>query len=274
MKLCYNKVMKIIFKILVISFLLISPVFANDVKLLVLPADLLNTKENYYNFDEVSVIIANDIINDFNNSKGKIQSPDLYQITSKINYDSNIKNNLSSALKKYKTTGKIDYSTFKDTANFYNTKYILLISSSAVTNKNSIKRSVWDVLELVTECDIIYPYRLETSLVLLDTTDNSIIWSNNYSSKLGANDNKFAAKNFAQANAEYEKIKLYSNSIVASSASQNIILRFYPKSVSPIETKVKDSGGALRYDKRLPEMPKLREHNNSQGNTNDLLFEF
>ena len=65
--------MKNLLKFLLFLFLLTSSAMAQNV--LVLPADLFQTKENYYSFDEVSEIVANDIIKDFNkpNSKNKFQ---------------------------------------------------------------------------------------------------------------------------------------------------------------------------------------------------------
>lgn len=263
--------MKKILAILSILFFFCGVCFAAGYDVLVLPADLLNTKENYYNFDEASEIIANDIINNFNNTKGRIYSNDIYSVRAKLAQDFNQKTDLSNALTKYKNSGYVDFNILKKTGEFFNTKYIMLISSSVVTNKTSLKRSVWEVLEISTDCDIVYPYRLETAIVLLDLSNNSIIWSNNFSTKLGANDNIFAAKNYAQANGEYEKIKLYSYNIVAPSTAQNIALRFYPKTIKPIETKVEDTGGAMRYDKKLPEKPRLRQ---SEPYTGDLLFEF
>jgi hypothetical protein len=72
---------------------------------------------------------------------------------------------------------------------------------------------------------------------------------------LGTNANTFSAKNYAQASAEYEKIKLYSKTIVAPSASQNIVLRFFPKSVRTIKQEtVEPSGGALRFERTLPDL--------------------
>lgn len=259
--------------LLIFTILLFAAVqtFAGAYNVLVLPADLLNTNENYYNFEEASEIVANDIVKDFISSKGKIDSLDMYTVRAVLNQNYSQKTDLASALKKFKTSGSVDFDALKSIGNIFNTKYIILVSSSAVTNKNSLKRSVWEVLEIASDCDVTYPYRLETSIVLLDISNNSVMWSNNYSIKLGANDNIFAAKNYAQANGEYEKIKLYSSSVVAPSASQNIILRFYPKSINPVETHVEDTGGALRYDRHLPEKPKTKE---TVPYTGDMLFEF
>ena len=99
--------MKAFVKILVILAFLICPVHAAAVDVLVLPADLLSTKENYYNFDEMSEIIANDIIKNFNRSNGKIKSPTLYDIREKLNSNKELKNSAQNALDEYKNTNKI-----------------------------------------------------------------------------------------------------------------------------------------------------------------------
>ncbi len=273
MRLCYNKIMKTFLKIFIIFFFLISPAKAITFDVLVLPADIFQTKENYYNFEEVSEIVSNDLIKNFNKSNGKIKSPDLYMVKAQFEQNQNAKQMLQNAMNKYKNSNSIDYSAFKEISNLFNCKSVILVSSSVMTNKNSLKRSLWEILEISSTFDITYPYRLETSVVLLDTVNNVVMWSNNYSTKIGANDNIFAAKNFAQANGEYEKIKLYSQTVVAPSASQNIMLRFFPKSIKPYETKVEDTGGALRYDARtLPEKP--RPKNDDVPYTGDMLFEF
>lgn len=265
--------MKNLLKLFFVLCFLISAVHAASFEVLVLPVDIFNSKENYYNFDEVSEIVANDLINEFSKTKDKINSPDLYAVRTKFNQNQSLKQTTKNALDKYKRSGNIDYNAFKAVSNDFGCKNILLVSGSAVTNKNSLKRSVWEVLEVATTFNITYPYRMETSVVLLDTSNNIILWSNNYSSKLGANDNIFAAKNYAQANAEYEKVKMYSKKVIAPSASQNIVLRFFPKSVSPVQYNSQDTGGALRYDtRRLPEMPKKED--TSVPYTGDLLYEY
>ncbi len=256
--------MKILVKLIVIFSLLISSVQAVTFDVLVLPADLLNSKENYYGFDEVSEIVASDIINDFNLSNGKIKSPDLYEVRAKISQDSTLKTSISNTLKKYNTDNSVDYKALKDIGKDFSCKSVLLISSSVTTNKNSLKRGIWEVLEISTAFNAEYPYRLETSLVLIDTLNDIVMWSNHYSTKIGANDNSFEAKNYAQANEILNKIRLYSKNIVAKSASQNIILRFFPKSVRTIDKSNLDNsnGGALKFDRNLPQAPLEPSENN------------
>lgn len=258
--------MKILVKIILLLFILAAP--AQAVEVLVLPVDLTNTKENYYSFDEVSEIVSNDIIKEFNRSNGKVTSPQLPEIRVKINNNSALKQDIENSLNLYKNKNSIDYESFKKVCQNFSCNKILLVSASAINNKNSIKRSIWEVLEISTAFDVSYPFRLETSVVLIDTENDIVMWSNNYSLKLSNNNNTFSAKNYAQANAELEKIKLYSKTAVAPSASQNIILRFYPKSIRPIQQEIKETtGGALRFDKNIPEKPKLRPREDFYGDT-------
>ena len=175
-------------RILSILFLLTSVAQAVTFDVLVLPSDLFNTKENYYGFDEVSEIVANDLIKDFNSSNGKIKSPDLYDVRIKLNKSSDLKQSTNTLLKRYKDSNKLDYPSIKKVGNYFNCKSVLIVSSSVVTNKNSIKRSLWEILNISSVFDIYYPYRLETSIVLLDTVNDLVMWSNNYSTKIGTND--------------------------------------------------------------------------------------
>lgn len=256
MILCYNKIMELLIKILLVMLLIISPAKAVSFDVLVLPTDLLSTKENYYNFNEMSEIIANDIIKNFNNSNGKIKSPNLYEVRQKLNQNSEQKTLTQNVLNKFKTSQNIDYASLKKIGQNFSCKSVLLISSYVTTNKNSTKRGLWEVLEVSSDFDTVYPYRLETSIVLIDTVNDIVMWSNHYSTKLGNNENIFSAQNYVEANEWLKKMSLYSKTIIAPSASQNITLRFFPKAIRPIENKqTENTGGALKFDKTIPEKP-------------------
>ncbi len=257
--------MKFLCKILIIIVLLISPAAAVTFDVLVLPADLLTEKENYYNFNEMSEIISTDIINNFNNSNGKIKSPALNEVRAKLNQNKDLKTLTLKALDNYYHTNKIDYDAFKKIGTDFSCKSVLIISSYVRTNKNSLKRGVWEVLEVSSGFDISYPYRLETSIVLLDTVNNLVMWSNNYSIKLGTNNNLFKADSYPQAQEWLEKLRLYSETIVAPGATQNITLRFFPKAIRPIETKVEgNTGGALKFDRIIPPPPRQKDKTNEE----------
>ncbi len=272
MILCYNKIMKLFLKLILMFCLLILPVQAQTFDILVLPAELFETRENYYYFDEVSQIIASELIKYFNNSNGKIKSPDLYEIRAKFLQNPDTKKNLSEMLAKYKSDNQTDYAILKKAGEFVECKLILLVNAVTVTNKNTLKRSIWEILNISSEFDIIYPYRTEISAVLIDSENSLIMWSGKYSFKLGTNSNTFSAKNFPQAYEEYQKIKFYVHSVIAPAVAQNIILRLFPKSVRPVSHNVQgNEADALRFERKIPEKPE-QKNNENEIFTGDMIY--
>lgn len=265
---------KFFIQIFAVFMFLNSSVQAVTFDVLVLPVDIFNTKENYYYFDEPSEIIANDIINNFNKSNGKIKAAALSDIREKFNNNQELKKIVNEALNQYKNTNKINYQAFKKAGENFSCKSVLIVSSSVTTNKNIHKRSIWEVLEISSAFEITYPYRLETSIVLLDIVNDLVMWSNNYSTKIGNNTNNFKAENYAQANEELEKIKLYSKNIVAPSSSQNITLRFFPKAIRPLAQHAEDDkGNAFGFDRTVPEKPESTGEKKEEF-YGDMIYEF
>ena len=114
--------------------------------------------------------------------------------------------------------------------------------------------------ELKRKPTIILDPNPEKSYRVSGTVNDIVMWSNRYSTKIGTNTNTFEAKNYAQANEILSKVRLYSEKIAAKSASQNIILRFYPKTLRTINKEFDNSdGGALKFDRTIPQQPAKNE---------------
>ena len=255
MILCYNEYMKKIFLVFFwLILIFIQPVYANNFDILVLPSDILNQKENYYYFENVEEIIANDLVIRFNNSNKKTKCLTTDQIIKKLNSNEEIKKLTQKSLDQYKNTNKLDYNALNKICKYFDCDLVLIIKSFVNTEPNFYNRNIWEVLEISSAFDTSYPYKLNTSIVLIDAPNNLLIWSNNYCLKLGNNSNQFKAENYAEANEVLEKIKIYSKQIVSLSAFQNIILRLYPKSISPLKQEIHENNGdILRFDKNIPQ---------------------
>lgn len=231
---CYNKIMKNIFKVL-LAVILFVPLKASAItfNVLVLPADILNACNNYYCYDEVSNIVAEDVIENFSASNA-IQAPSLDLVRAKLNSNPALKSTTINTLRKYNKAGNLDMAAIKNISNEFSAKSVLLISSSAMTRKSNLRRSVWEVLDLASGFNIVYPFELETNAVLIDTVNGLVMWSGNFTKKLGNNNNEFQAKSPSQASAKLEQMRLYSKAIAAKSISQNVTLRFFPKTSNPV----------------------------------------
>ena len=246
--------MKLLLKIFLIVFLMFqSSVFAKTFDVLVLPCDLLNEKQNYYGFEDVSEIISDDVISYLKQSSG-INSYDLYYVREKLASKQALKNSLSSALEKFKNSGNIDYEVFRKTCEEFKCYSVLLISTEVVSGSSNVKSNLWSILDIASAAGINHPFKMVTNAILLDDVNDLVMWSNVYNKTVSNNDGIFSAKNYVEATSYLENIRMYSADIIAKDIVQNITLRFFPKSIRPIDKKYSksDDGGILRYEKNLP----------------------
>ncbi len=207
---------------------------AEPFKVLVLPVDLFSVCDNYYCFPEVSEIIAEDVINNFN-KRGKIISPNLYDVRKKFAEDPALKASAVNTLNRYKNKNSVDFTSTKAVAKAFDAKSVLLINS-LVTQQNS-KRNVWEVMEVSSAFEAYNSYTMETNVVLTDNVNDVVMWSGKYKKILGDNETRFWAVTSSQAASQLEKMKFYSRDIISKDIAQNITLRFYPKVTKPVVPK-------------------------------------
>ena len=252
--------MKTLFKfILLILFVCGTPGFCAE-KVLVLPADIVGGKENVYRFPEASEMIALDTIN-YLNRTGKISAQSLREVWGKINADITFKSVVNNSLVQYKNTGQTDFTRYKKVSQEFGVNYILIISSNVVTKENSMKRGLWEILQLGSNFDIRYPFELETRATLIDVSSELVMWSRVYSKEITNNNGVFAAKTYSQALEHLENAKMYSRDMLSADIAQNVVLKFYPKSIRdlPRANPPKDAMPVMRYDNRAPKPIKIDE---------------
>lgn len=261
----YNKIMKLLIKIFLFLVMMVLPQTAKAItfNVVVLPVDVLNVCTNYYCFPEASEILADDIIKYFNKDN-KVKSPDLYTLRAGLSANMDLYNVTASIVRKYDYNNSIDYAGMKKLARSFDAKSVLLISSVVTSNKGLSKRSVWEVLEIASVFDIEQPFTLDTDAVLIDTVNDIVMWSGSYSRILGEK-SKFTARNASQANSKLDTLRMYFEDMVAQDIVQNVVLRFFPKTINPLEraqktdkNEIYKSGSMLQFEKKLPK-PKSEE---------------
>ena len=124
------------------------PAQALTFNVLTLPADMFSTRENYFGFVEPAEIFASDIISNLNATKGKIVSQDLYATRAKFAQNPQLKNNVEKALKNFQTSKYIDFKTYKAAGQYFDAKSVLIIRSYVTSDDNTLKRNIWDVLDI------------------------------------------------------------------------------------------------------------------------------
>ncbi len=276
----YNEFMKKIFRVLISLFFVVFtllPAGALTFNVVVLPVDLNRVCENYYCYPEISEIVAQDLIKYFN-SGVKVHAPSLFEVRKALAQNASLKSSTNNALGKFGRTEVIDFPAMKTIARQFSANSVLLVSNNVVIENSGVKRNVWEVLELSSAMNIAYPYTMETNAVLIDTVNDLVMWSGNYSKKISDNEDNFNAVKSSETFAKLSYFRAYSEDILAKTIAQNVILRFFPKTVSPIVDKknVKPSGSYFRYENTTPTLNKLQDKedqkNQSEDNYGEILY--
>ncbi len=275
--------LKLLFTIFII---IITTVKAHAVQfdVLVLPTELFSVCDNYFCFPEVSEIVADNVINNLN-SYQNITAIDLAQARTIFESEPDLKSKTENMLNEFEKSDKIDFQTLKLISDKFNVKSILLISSYSITDQSTLRRNLWETLEISNAFKISYQFTLVTNAVLTDTVNNVVMLSNKFSKNVSDSNGYFLAGNQAQAASQLEKIKLYSQNNISQNISQNIHLRFFPKEVRTFnptkptdETKEQEPQFVPNALENLIKPKMLKEiedgHSNTANPVDDFIFEF
>ena len=246
----------IFFKIMLILLLFVGGITktqAVQFDLLVLPTDIFSVCDNYFCFPEVSNIIAEDIIQNLEQYKN-INIKTLYQVRQKLNSDYQLKQKTIKVIESYGEKDKIDFTNLNDLARAFEVKSVLIVDTYAINDKTSLRRNLWDTLEITSAFKITYPFELKTSAVLTDCVNSVVMWSGKYSKNVSDTFGYYNASNQTQALSHLEKIKQYSYDIVSKNISQNVYMRFFPKDVRTFQVKKQSEDAQTKF------VPNALEH--------------
>ncbi len=227
--------LKLLFFIFILVF---APIKAHAVQfdLLVLPTNLFSVCDNYFCFPEVSEIVAEDVIYNLKQYPN-INTQALADVRAKLYSNSILKTKTENILNKFEETDRIDFQALQEIAKEFNVKSILLISCYAINDKTTLRRNLWDVLEISSAFKISYPFELKTNAVLTDTVNNIVMWSGKYTKSVSDTFGYYSAANQTQAMSQLEKIKQYSSGSISQTISQNVFMRFFPRDVRTFTVK-------------------------------------
>lgn len=207
---------------------------------LALPTGLFNICDNYFCYPEASEIATTYVIQNLD-EYGTINVKRLSEVRSTLEFKPELKHATLKMLEEYKNNDKVDFDTLSLLAKEFGVKSIILISTYTTTDKNPVKRNIWEILEIASAFKTSYQYNLVTNAVLTDNVNNVIMWSSKFNKQVANSEGHFYAQNQAQAASQLEKIKQYYKNVVSNNISQNIYLRFFPQDVRTFKVKKTNS---------------------------------
>ncbi|MBP3820647.1 hypothetical protein J6G99_03265 [bacterium] len=249
---------------------------AIEFNLLVLPTNLFSVCDNYFCFPEVSNIVAEDIIDNMTQYKN-IHTISLAEVRKKLFQNPTLKHKTENVIGQFAKNEKIDFASLKDVTDAFGVKSALLITSYTINDKTTLRRNLWDILEVASAFGITYPFELKTSAVLTDNVNNIVMWSGKYSKEVSDSEGYYSAKNQTEAISQLEKIKEYSKNNVSQNISQNVFMRFFPREVRTF-TVSKPKTEAVEEKKFIPNAldkiydPRMLKQFNNTDTNGDIIF--
>lgn len=274
---------RIVFLIFLVMFSSIKKCEAVQFDVVVLPVDILSVCENYFCFPEPSEIVAEDVIKTLN-TYNNIGAYSLSDVRAKLSEDEVLKTRTEQFLTNFKATEKIDFPELRRIAQELGVKSIVLIYCYVTNDKTSLKRDLWEVMEISSAFQTTYPFNLTTLAVLTDNVNNVVMWSGRYNKTVTNSDGLLSAQTQTMAASQLEKIKLYSRNNISQNISQNIRLRFFPQDVKTFtisntsknknEEERKFVPGALEHLIKPQMIRELEEGNfNTSNPEEDFIFQ-
>ena len=248
-----NKFTKLLLIFAILVFSAIKVEAQTQFELLVLPTDIFSVCDNYFCFPEVSNIIAEDVISDLK-TKNNINVKTLNEVRLTLNTNYQLKQKTIKVIETYGKTNKIDFPTLNEIAKDFNVKSVLIIDTYAINDKTTLKRNLWDTLEITSAFKITYPFELKSTAILTDCINSLVMWSGKYSKNVSDTFGYYNASNQTQALSQLEKIKLYSHDIISKNISQNVYMRFFPKDVRTFKIKKQSEDAPSKF------VPNALEH--------------
>ena len=231
-----NKFTKLLLIFAILVFSAIKVEAQTQFELLVLPTDIFSVCDNYFCFPEVSNIIAEDVISDLK-TKNNINVKTLNEVRLTLNTNYQLKQKTIKVIETYGKTNKIDFPTLNEIAKDFNVKSVLIIDTYAINDKTTLKRNLWDTLEITSAFKITYPFELKSTAILTDCINSLVMWSGKYSKNVSDTFGYYNASNQTQAMSQLEKIKQYSSGSISQTISQNVFMRFFPRDVRTFTVK-------------------------------------
>ena len=127
---------------------------------------------------------------------------------------------------KYRTTYNVDYSLLNKVAKINNQRYVLLLTSTLDAENYILRRTFWDFMNIPGATVIDPAYKINTYAVLVDTKDNSVLWSNTFYKTISVVESRILTRGPSPQTEQLQKIRDYSRMLcpeIAENVQLNVL---------------------------------------------------
>lgn len=195
-----------------IALFICSSAFAvEQYKLIVLPDNIVTEDAalDSYIYNQTSEFFSNEVINLLNKTdyittptvsdeRKLLKSKPAYMIPAR------------ELTNRYKTSYNIDFPKLKKVASANNYRYALLLTSTLDAENYVMRRTLWDFLNIPGASVIDPAYKISTYAVLVDTTNNAILWSKTFYKTISVVEGRILTRGPSPQTEQLQKIRDYS----------------------------------------------------------------
>ena len=124
---------------------------------------------------------------------------------------------------RFKSTYNIDYNKLTKVAKVTKSRYVLLLTSTLDAENYILRRTLWDFLNIAGATVVDPAYKINTYAVLVDTQNNSVLWSNTFYKTISAVESRILTRGPSPQTQQLEKIRDYSR-MLSPEIAQNVQL--------------------------------------------------
>ena len=202
-----------------------TTVMAADVQkktVLILPDNIVTESAalDSYIYNEAAEFFSNEIINLLNKTD-YIVSPTVSQERNLLKSSPSYMIPARDLTNKFKTSYNINYSLLDRVARINNQRYVLLLTSTLDAENYILRRTVWDFLNIAGATVIDPAYKINTYAVLVDTNNNSILWSNTFYKTISVVESRILTRGPSPQTEQLQKIRDYSR-MLCPDIAQNV----------------------------------------------------
>lgn len=215
--------MKRLIKTLIVGVVLCfsSCVFAEEYKVLVLPDNIVTEDAalDSYIYDASAEFFADGIVNILNETDN-IKSPNVSQVRTVLKKEPTSMLLTKNMTNRFKAGYNVDYEAVKKIAQKTKTDYVLLLTSTIDAQNFILRRTWWDFFNIPGASVIDPAYKINTYAVLVDTRNNTKLWSDTYYKTISTVENRIITQGPSPQTVQLEKIKDYSRYLCPQIAQQ------------------------------------------------------
>ena len=218
--------------------ILFSPfVMAEQYKVVVLPDNIVteNVALDSYIYNAAAEFFANEVVNLLNKTD-YIKAPTVSEERALLKSSPYLYNPAKAISNKFKTSYNVDFVQLKKIVNKSQARYALLITSYLDSENYILRRTLWDFLNIPGATVVDPAYKICTYAVLVDTQNNTVLWSNTFYKTISVVENRIITRGPSPQTEQLQKIRDYSR-MLCPEIAQNVQKSILPPSVYDKETK-------------------------------------